>query len=129
MNKWLCLQAIKPFVKVMRRIFIFVIATVSALCLCSCLKHDDGDRYYIRYEAEYPTSRQTTLRVATPKGIETFSGVMRTYSDEFGPVHKGFASSIVSSESGTLTISVRKNDGEYITKATGETAVNYTIDF
>lgn len=111
-----------------RIVYLFVV--LAAVCLItSCLKGDEGDRYYIRYEASYVVGKNVTLRVATSKGMETLSGVMRTYSDEFGPVHKGFAASIASTESGNLTISVRKNDGAYLPKATGYTVANYTIDF
>lgn len=113
----------------MKRIFYLFVALVAGSLITSCLKHDTGDRYYVRYEASYPVSKTVTLRVATPKGIETLRTTIGTYSDEFGPVHKGFSASISSSESGTLTISVRKNDGTYIKKVEGDTTANYTIDF
>ncbi len=113
----------------MKRIFYFLVVLAACSLITSCLKHDTGDSYYVRYEASYPVSKAVTLRIATPKGIQTLRTTIGNYSDEFGPVYKGFAASISSSESGALTISVRKNDGEYVKKSTGDTVANYTIDF
>ena len=102
-------------------------------------------RYYVRYElktkAQY-TNQSSTLRIATEKGIEEqrFHGG-NSWEATYGPVKKGFKTSISCSMSGGdsrwtnihARIYVSREKEPFVLKAEGndgaDLSLSYTIDF
>ena len=110
-----------------------------SVCLCavilsSCeLLEGYNDYYYIKYEA-YNIYVLHNTTINTEKGTQTIDIKKTTFSEIYGPVSKGFQTSIQvqraqSSNPATVQIYVSKNNGPFTLKASGNNSTSYTIDF
>ncbi|MCR5130626.1 MAG: hypothetical protein K6C10_04085 [Prevotella sp.] len=149
----------------MKKIFLLLMLALGALMVVSCSKDDDKDvinpdqqeeqqqekedevRYYVKYEATCKSQHLSVTRTytfTTENGTQTIqetnSTKTTTWEGTYGPVKKGFKTSLkcLIGESGSLIscharIYVSRDKEPFVIKAegNGENSLNleYTIDF
>lgn len=125
----------------MKKISVLLIGLLTMI-MVSCSKDNDdstqiNDRYYVRYDVTVTTIHiggTMSLILNTENGMQNFQTTSKVFSETFGPVNKGFNTSVSASTSysdGILSSSIYvcKGNEPFVLKATGTSSAEYTIDF
>ncbi|MGL5682025.1 MAG: hypothetical protein ACRDDZ_03085 [Marinifilaceae bacterium] len=101
-----------------------------------CNKEHSNDvksEYYVKYSISSGASQYfiNSFSVTTDIGKRIYNDRVKSWTQIYGPVEKGFEAQVDASGASTTSVEIYicKDNGSFALKATGGSSASYTIDF